>query len=97
MATLFAGECGSYLYRPQKFEVYLYPARSEYEAKKMAELIKDFELEVHYHPGLANVVADALSCKVTLTTCQLCVLWEKSLAPECYQICHYSTSPSHPP
>jgi hypothetical protein len=36
MATLFAAECGSYLYRPQKFEVYLYSARSEYEEKKMA-------------------------------------------------------------
>jgi hypothetical protein len=27
------------------------------------ELIKDYELEVHYHPGKANVVVDALSCK----------------------------------
>jgi hypothetical protein len=27
------------------------------------ELIKDYELEVHYHPGKANVVADALSHK----------------------------------
>jgi hypothetical protein len=26
-------------------------------------LIKDYELEVHYHPGKTNVVADALSCK----------------------------------
>jgi hypothetical protein len=27
------------------------------------ELIKDYELEVHYHPGKANVVVDALSRK----------------------------------
>jgi hypothetical protein len=26
-------------------------------------LIKEYELEVHYHPGKANVIADALSCK----------------------------------
>jgi hypothetical protein len=26
-------------------------------------LIKDYELEVHYHPGKANVVADVLSRK----------------------------------
>jgi hypothetical protein len=27
------------------------------------ELIKDYELEMHYHPGKANVIADALSHK----------------------------------
>jgi hypothetical protein len=27
------------------------------------ELIKDYELEVHYHPSKANVVVDALSHK----------------------------------
>ena len=27
-------------------------------------MIKDYNLEVHYHPGKANVVADALSCKL---------------------------------
>jgi hypothetical protein len=29
--------------------------------RRWLELIKDYELEVHYHPGKANVVADALS------------------------------------
>jgi hypothetical protein len=32
------------------------------------ELIKDYDLEVHYHPGKANVVADALRRKVHCVT-----------------------------
>jgi hypothetical protein len=32
--------------------------------KRWLELIKDYDLEVHYHPSKANVVADALSRKV---------------------------------
>jgi hypothetical protein len=31
--------------------------------RRCLELIKDYELEVHYHPGKANMVADALSRK----------------------------------
>jgi hypothetical protein len=31
--------------------------------RRWLELIKDFDLEVHYHPGKANVVGDALSRK----------------------------------
>jgi hypothetical protein len=31
--------------------------------RRWLELIKDYDLEVHYHPGKANVVVDALSQK----------------------------------
>jgi hypothetical protein len=33
--------------------------------RQWLELIKDYELEIHYHPGKANVVADALSRKAS--------------------------------
>jgi hypothetical protein len=39
--------------------------------RRWLELIKDYDLEVHYHPGKANVVADALSCKVYCTHLEL--------------------------
>jgi len=32
--------------------------------RRWLELIKDYDLEVHYHPSKANVAADALSRKV---------------------------------
>jgi hypothetical protein len=31
--------------------------------RQWLELIKDYDLEIHYHPGKANVVTDALSRK----------------------------------
>jgi hypothetical protein len=31
--------------------------------RRWLELVKDYNLEIHYHPGKANVVADALSWK----------------------------------
>jgi hypothetical protein len=31
--------------------------------RRWLQLIKDYELEIHYHPGKANVVADVLSRK----------------------------------
>jgi hypothetical protein len=31
--------------------------------RRWLELVKDYDLEIHYHPDKANVVADALSRK----------------------------------
>jgi hypothetical protein len=42
-------------------------------------MIKDYDLEVHYHPGKANVVADALSRKAHYNYLPaVCITWEES-------------------
>ncbi|WVZ98165.1 hypothetical protein U9M48_043634 [Paspalum notatum var. saurae] len=46
-----AGQYPSHIYRPQEPQIYLHTARTEHEAASV----------IHYHPGKANVVADALS------------------------------------
>jgi hypothetical protein len=38
--------------------------------RRWLELIKDYNLNVHYHPGKANVVADGLSRKSHFLTIQ---------------------------
>jgi len=50
--------------------------------RRWLELIKDYDLEIHYHPGKANVVADVLSCKgscisATVVHTTLCQEMEK--------------------
>jgi hypothetical protein len=40
------------------------------QQRRWLELIKDYNLNVHYHPGKANVVADALSRKSHSLTVQ---------------------------
>jgi len=39
--------------------------------QRWLELIKDYDLQVHYHPGKANVVADALSRKAHCHSVQM--------------------------
>ena len=48
--------------------------------RRWLELIKEYDLEIHYHPGKANVVADALSRK---TSCS-CI----SATVMCATLCH---------
>ena len=60
-----------YLYG-QKYDIYTDHKSLKYifiqlelnmRQRRWLELIEDYELEIHYHAGKANVVADALSRK----------------------------------
>jgi hypothetical protein len=55
-----------HIYTDHKSLKYIF-TQSELNMRQMRwlELIKDYELEIHYHPGKVNVVADALSRKAS--------------------------------
>ena len=50
------------------------------------ELIKDYDMKLHYHPGKANVVADALSHKSYVNTLMTGGL-PKELAEDLRELC----------
>jgi hypothetical protein len=50
--------------------------------RRWLELIKDYDLEVHYHPGKANVVADALSRKLQCN----CVMMDSRIDTLCDEL-----------
>jgi hypothetical protein len=50
--------------------------------RRSLELIKDYDLEVHYHPGKANVVADALSQKLQCN----CVMMDSHINTLCDEL-----------
>jgi hypothetical protein len=54
--------------------------------RRWLELIKDYDLEVHYHPGKANVVADALSWKAQCN----CGIMDSKIATLCDELCKLS-------
>jgi hypothetical protein len=50
--------------------------------RRWLELIKDYDLEVHYHPGKANVVVDALSRKLQCN----CIMMDSRINTLCDQL-----------
>jgi hypothetical protein len=50
--------------------------------RRWLELIKDYDLDVHYHPGKANVVADALSRKLQCN----CVMMDSRINTLCDEL-----------
>jgi hypothetical protein len=55
-----------HLYTDHKSLKYIFtPSELNMRQRRWLELIKDYDLEIHYHPGKANVVTDALSRKAS--------------------------------
>jgi hypothetical protein len=56
----------SHIYTDHKSLKYIFTqSELNMRQRRWLELIKDYELEIHYHPSKANVVADALSRKAS--------------------------------
>ena len=56
-------EKGAKYLPPQKPQVYIHSARFEPPQCRWLELVKDYDIGINYHPGKANMVADALRRK----------------------------------
>ena len=61
METLLVGNV-CHIYTDHKSLKYIF-TQPNMRQQRWLELFKDYNLEVHYYPGKANVVADALSQK----------------------------------
>ncbi|KAA3479455.1 Transposon Ty3-G Gag-Pol polyprotein [Gossypium australe] len=65
--------------------------------KKWIELLKDYNCTIEYHPGKANIVADALSRKsITDLRAIYCVLDDRDLIQSILREKHSSPYTIHP-
>ena len=59
---LIGNKCDIYT-NHKSLKYFFTPEDLNMRQRRWLELIKDYDLEIHYHPGKANVVVDALSRK----------------------------------
>ncbi|GJZ84308.1 putative reverse transcriptase domain-containing protein [Tanacetum coccineum] len=56
-------ELGSVVFALKIWRHYLYGTKCTVSTPTIKKLLSDYDCDIRYHPGKANVVADALSCK----------------------------------
>jgi hypothetical protein len=72
-----------HIYTDHKSLKYIFTqANLNMRQRRWLKLIKDYDLEVHYHPGKANVIADALSRKAHFS----CLSVETSNETLCWEM-----------
>ena len=57
---LYGGPCGS-VYRPKKCSLRIQSKGVKYLTSRCLELLKDYDMNVLYHPGKHNIVEDVLN------------------------------------
>ncbi|WVZ85190.1 hypothetical protein U9M48_032140 [Paspalum notatum var. saurae] len=98
METLSAGQY-RHIYTDHKSLKYIFTQPElNMRQRRWLELIKDYDLEIHYHPGKANVVADALSHNqgVLWFKNRLVVPKDMELRKKILEEAHKSVSAMHP-
>jgi hypothetical protein len=71
------------IYTDQSLKYIFTQADLNMRQRRWLELMKDYDLEVHYHPGKANVVADALSRKAQCN----CMSMDAKVTNLCDELC----------
>jgi hypothetical protein len=79
---LMGAHCNIYTYHKSLKYIFT-QADLNMRHRRWLELIKDYDLEVHYHPGKVNVVADALSRKAQCN----CMSMDARATTLCDELC----------
>jgi hypothetical protein len=79
-----------HIYREHKSLKYIFTHPDlNMRQRRWLELINDYELEVHYHSGKADVVVNAPSCKAHCNYLLVVhVTWRYSIHPGCTKMYH---------
>ena len=65
LATLPVWRENPNFHRPREFKIFLHPGELNMRQRRWLKLVKDYNVDIKYHPGNVNMVADSLSRKTT--------------------------------